>query len=213
MIEPLTINIDGHVKIWDPNTKEVFVDKHNAINPETMSIVAANMLSGNKNMYIYEMHFGNGGVVIDETGNITYKDVTINVNNGTVASLFYPTYFKVVDNDPYIDPELNPDVTRNKMEVVHTQGLNYSDLVITCTLEEPEPNVDSLGNIYDAEQLNMDDQTNFTGEFVFNELGLKSKGADGVNTGYLLSHIVFHPVQKSANRIIQVVYTLRIRIT
>jgi len=212
MIEPVTVSIDGHVKVWDPCSKEVFVDKHNAINPETMSIVVANMLSGNKNRYIYEMHFGNGGAVIDETGNITYKDVTTNVNNGTVASMYNPTYFKVVDNDPFIDPELNPDTTRNKMEVVHTQGLNYSDLVITCTLEEVEPNVDSLGNIYTAEQLELDNATDFEGEFVFNELGLKSKGAE-LNSGYLLSHIVFHPVQKSANRVIQIIYTLRIRIT
>lgn len=213
MIEPLTLNIDGHVKIWDPNTKEVFVDRHNAINPETMSLVVANMLSGNKGMYVYEMHFGNGGVIIDETGNITYKNVSINVNNGTVAALYNPTYYKIVDNEPLIDPELNPDPARNKMEVVHTQGLNYSDLVVTCTLAENEPNLDSLGNIYDEEQLNMDNAGDFTGEFVFNELGLKSKGSAPNTNNYLLSHIVFHPVQKSANRVIQVVYTLRIRIT
>jgi hypothetical protein len=213
MIEPVNFHIDGHVKIWDPLTKEVFVDKHNAINPETMSIVTANMLSGNKNMYIYEMHFGNGGVVIDETGNITYKDVTTNMNNGTVAALYNPTYFKIVDNDPFIDPVLNPDTSRNKMEVVHTQGLNYSDLVITCTLEESEPNLTSLGNIYSKEQLAMDNAPDFTGEFVFNELGLKSKGSAPNTNNYLLSHIVFHPVQKSANRVIQVVYTLRIRVT
>ena len=48
--------------------------------------------------------------------------------------------------------------------------------------------------------------------FIFNELGLKSKGIAGRNSGYLLSHIVFHPVQKSANRVIQIIYTLRIRV-
>lgn len=215
MIEQLTFNIDGHVKIWDPNTKEVFVDRHNAINPETMSMVVANMLSGNKNVYIYEMHFGNGGTVIDETGNITYKDVTANVNKGTLANLYDATYFKIVDNDPNIDPELNPDPARNKMEVVHVQGLNYSDLVITCTLEENEPNLDSLGNISmpKSDQSSMDNAADFEGEFVFNELGLKSKGSEPGIGNYLLSHIVFHPVQKSANRVIQVVYTLRIRVT
>jgi len=210
MIEDANINIDGHVKIWDPVTQEVFVDKHNAINAETMSIVVATMLAGNNNKYIYEMHFGNGGAIIDETGNITYKDVTSNLNNGTVAFMFNPTYFKVIDP---VDQVNNNDNQRNRVDVVHTQGLNYSDLIVTCTLEQSEPNLNSLGNLVAVEQSALDNAPDFTGEFVFNELGLKSKSEDGVNTGMLLSHIVFHPVQKSANRIIQVVYTLRIRIT
>jgi len=210
MIEDANINIDGHVKIWDPVSQEVFVDKHNAINAETMSIVVATMLSGNNNKYIYEMHFGNGGAIIDETGNITYKDVISNLNNGTVASMFNPTYFKVIDP---VDQVNNNDNQRNRVDVVHTQGLNYSDLIVTCTLEQSEPNLNSLGNLVAVEQSALDNAPDFTGEFVFNELGLKSKSEDGVNTGMLLSHIVFHPVQKSANRIIQVVYTLRIRIT
>lgn len=210
MIEDTNINIDGHVKIWDPETQEVFVDKHNAINAETMSFVVGTMLAGNNNKYIYEMHFGNGGVIIDETGNITYKDVISNLNNGMVASMFNPTFFKVIDP---VDSVNNTDAQRNRVDVVHTQGLNYSDLVVTCTLEQTEPNLNSLGNLVAVEQSALDNATDFTGEFVFNELGLKSKSEDGVNTGLLLSQIVFHPVQKSANRVIQVIYTLRIRIT
>lgn len=208
MIEDTNINIDGHVKIWDPASQEVFVDKHNAINPETMSIIVANQLAGNSGKYVFEMHFGNGGAVIDETGNITYKDVTANLNNGTVASLFSPTFFKILD----VTDSRNNDAQKNKIEVAHKLGLGYSDLVITCTLDRDEPNLTSVGNLVAAEQQAMDNASNFAGEFVFNEIGLKSKGTD-LNTGYLLSHIVFHPVQKSANRVIQVVYTLRIRIT
>lgn len=208
MIEDTNINIDGHVKIWDPTTQEVFVDKHNAINPETMSIIVANQLAGNNGKYVFEMHFGNGGAVIDETGNITYKDVSANLNNGTVASLFSPSYFKILD----VLDSRNDDAQRNKIEVAHKLGLSYSDLIITCTLERDEPNLSSIGNLINAEQQAMDNASDFAGEFVFNEIGLKSKGSD-LNMGYLLSHIVFHPVQKSANRVIQVVYTLRIRIT
>lgn len=211
MIEETNINIEGHVKIWDPETQEVFLNKRNAINPETMSIAIANMLQGNNSNYVYEMHFGNGGAIIDETGNITYKDVTYNLNNGTVAALFNPTYYKVVDPSDVIN---NRDPSRNRVEVQHTLGNSYTDLVVTCTLEQDDPAVDDPGNLMQVSQSALDNASNFDGELVFNEIGLKSRDPVlGAGAGKLLTHIVFHPVQKSANRSIQVVYTLRIRIT
>jgi hypothetical protein len=124
--------------------------------------------------------------------------------------LFNPTYFKVIDKD---DSIYNNDPTNNKVAVVHTEGLNYSDLVVTCTLAQNQPAINDYGNLVGVAQEDLDQASDFDGSFVFNELGLKSKGSDGINTGYLLSQIVFHPVQKSANRVIQVIYTLRIRIT
>jgi len=202
MIDSTNINIDGHVKIWDPNTREVFVSKHNAINPEAMTLIIATMLQGNNNSYIYEMHLGNGGLIIDETGNITYNDVTDNLSTGIEAGLYNPTYFKVVDA---FDTRNNTDVINNKVVVSHTSGLNYTDLVVTCTLEELEPDSNSENSLVDSSE-------EFAGDYIFNELGLKSRGRDGKNTGYLLSHIVFDPVQKSANRVVQIIYTLRIRV-
>ena len=210
MIDNVNLSIEGHVKIWDPETKEVFVDKRNAINAETMSVVAAHMLKGNNNAYIYEMHFGNGGAIIDETGNITYKDVPLNLEAGPLAGLYNPTFYKNID--PAETETVNPLPERNKVEVVHVEGLKYTDLVITCTLEQDEPSLSSPGNLVQVQQDVLDNATDFTGEFVFNELGLKSKGT-GPTPSYLLSQIVFHPVQKAANRVIQVVYTLRLRIT
>jgi hypothetical protein len=202
MIDSTHINIDGHVKIWDPKTKEILVSKHNAINPETMTLILAQMLQGNNDSYVYELHFGNGGLIIDETGNITYNDVTDNLSTGIEAGLYNATYFKVVDT---IDTTNNIDPINNKVVVSHTTGLNYTDLVITCTLEENEPDSSSENNLIDS-------PAEYNGDYIFNELGLKSRGSAGKNTGYLLSHIVFDPVQKSANRVIQVIYTLRIRV-
>jgi len=220
MLDNLNINVDGHVKIWDPETQEVFVDQHNAINGEAMSLLIALGMASPNNSYIYEMHFGNGGTVIDETGNITYKDVVVNLENGLLAGLFNDTYFKVVDKD---DPNgYNADPTDNKIDVTHTTGLKYSDVIITCTLKKEEPSsttnqqfnlTKTMPKTY---QETLDQAADFNGEFIFDEIGLKSKSFDALapllNAGWLLSHIVFHPVQKSANRVIQVVYTLRIRI-
>ena len=45
--------------------------------------------------------------------------------------------------------------------------------------------------------------------FVFDELGLKSYDPNG--TGKLLTHVVFHPVQKSLNRLLQIDYTVRVQ--
>jgi hypothetical protein len=43
------------------------------------------------------------------------------------------------------------------------------------------------------------------GDYVFDEIALYTANDD------LLTHVVFHPVQKSANRKIQVLYTIRLR--
>lgn len=202
MIDSTNISIDGHVKIWDPKSQEIFVNKHNAINPETVTLIIATMLQGNNSSYISEMHLGNGGLIIDETGNITYNDVDDNLSTGLEAGLYNATYFKVVDVE---DITNNLDIVNNNVVVSHTTGLNYTDIIVTCTLAENEPNSDSENSLVDSPE-------QFSGDYIFNELGLKSRGIDGKNTGFLLSHIVFDPVQKSADRVIQIVYTLRIRV-
>ena len=56
-----------------------------------------------------------------------------------------------------------------------------------------------------------DNSQDLNGQFVFDELGLKSFNPEGPNTGLLLTHVIFHPVQKSLNRMIQVDYTIRIQ--
>ena len=44
---------------------------------------------------------------------------------------------------------------------------------------------------------------------LFDELGLKSYSSAG--DSLLLTHVIFHPVQKSLNRLIQIDYTVRIQ--
>ncbi len=183
------VNIQGFVKITDVETGEVLRDVENAVNPEAMSVIIATMLQGNNSQYLYEMHLGNGGLVIDETGNITYKDVEENLTLGVVADLYNPLYYKVIDA---LDEINNTDITQNNVIVNHLDGLPYTDIVIVCTLQGSEPETAS-------------------GELIFNELGLKNKGTSGLNSGYLLTHVVFEPVVKNVNRAIQIEYTLRIR--
>lgn len=189
------VMMTGHIKIFDPETGEVIVDKRNAIHYENMSQALANSLANKTNGFIHEMAFGNGGTSVDPTGVITY--LTPN-STGSNSSLYNQTYYKVIDDNS----STNKDTTRNKMEVRHTTGNKFTDIVCTCTLDYGEP----------TGQEAFDNTTNFNGAFVFDELGLKSyEGSENGATNKLLTHVIFHPVQKSLNRLIQIDYTLRIQ--
>ena len=92
------------------------------------------------------------------------------------------------------------DPANNYMTVVHTSGNVYTDIITTCLLDYGEP----------AGQQAFDNSTNFNGEYVFDELGLQCQNGSASNL-LLITHVIFHPVQKSLNRQIQIDYTLRIQ--
>jgi hypothetical protein len=54
-----------------------------------------------------------------------------------------------------------------------------------------------------------DNTTNNNSDFVFDELGLRSYSS--ADNSLLLTHVIFHPVQNSLNRLIQIDYTVRIQ--
>lgn len=197
MIMLPTFKIEGFVKISDPASGEVLLDKKNAIHYENISICMAETLSNRTSAqgggWIYEMAFGNGGSSVDPTGVITYLPPnTVGLN----ADLYNETYFKVVDDNS----ATNTDPINNKMRVIHTAGQPYTDILVTCLLDYGEP----------AGQQAFDNSTNFNGEYVFDELGLKCWNGSATEL-LLITHVIFHPIQKSLNRQIQIDYTLRIQ--
>jgi hypothetical protein len=186
------IHIEGHIHIYDPVERVTYINKRNAIHYENMSISLAESLANAGQGFVYELAFGNGGTTVDPTGIITY--LTPN-STGTNASLYNETYSKVVDDRAVV----NLDPTRNKIETRHVTGTNYTDVFVTCLLDYGEP----------SDQEAFDNTTNNAGTYVFDEIGLRSYSATG--TGRLLTHVIFHPVQKSLNRLIQIDYTVRIQ--
>lgn len=54
-------HFEGHIKIFDPETGEVYQDKRNAIHYENMSVAIVNSLSNQGEGTVYEMAFGSGG--------------------------------------------------------------------------------------------------------------------------------------------------------
>lgn len=189
-----SVSVQGHIKIFDPETKEVFIDKRNAIHYENFSMAMAQSISNQTNGPIAEMVFGNGGSRVDPTGIITY--LTPNTV-GSSASLYNQTYYKTVDakRASSVDP------ARNFMETRHIAGVAYTDVLVSCLLDFGEP----------SDQLAFDNSTNQDGAYVFDELGLRSYSETGAGLGMLLTHVIFHPVQKSLNRMIQIDYTIRIQ--
>ena len=194
--------IRGHIKITDPETGEVFVDKANAIHYENMSEAIAYSLANKGRNFIYEMHFGNGGTTVDPTGVINYLPSNTKTQN---SDLYNPAFYKNIDNTSAD----NADPARNKMEIRHVPGTVYSDILVTCLLDYGEPNLFSPGNLLGESQSAFDNSQTLDGGFVFDELGLKGFTDAGNGLGKLLTHVVFHPVQKSSNRLIQIEYTVR----
>jgi hypothetical protein len=194
MISTTNLSIKGFLKIYDPVSKQVFVDKQNAIHYENMSLSLAESISNKSTGFIYEMHFGNGGTTVDPTGVITYLPTNTNVQN---ADLYNPTYSKIVDDTN----TANSDPTRNSVLPRHTPGQLYTDILVSCLLAYGEP----------SGQAAFDNSQDLNGDFVFDELGLKGYNVNTQGTGRLLTHVIFSPVQKSLNRLIQIDYTVRIQ--
>jgi hypothetical protein len=186
--------IRGHVLIRDYATGEILVDKMNAINYENFSISLARTIADRPDSWIQEMCFGNGGATVSEIGTITYLPPNV---IGQTAELYNQTYYQVVDDQSPLD--LDP--SQNYISTAHVDGTTYTDVIVTCLLDLGQP----------SGQDAFDTATNIGGTYVFNELGLKAYSPNGPNTGRLLTHVIFSPVQKSLNRQIQIVYTIRIQ--
>lgn len=181
------ISVDGHVLIKDIDTDEVILDKHNAINFENFSLALAGLLTNtfnSENSLSYGLHglaLGNGGTVIDAVGNITYRAPNVDEPTGV---LYQETYRKTLG------------ASGATSEVIRYPNETYSDVVTTIALDYDEP----------SDQLATDTAIGDTEtDYIFDELGLVTE------EGSFLTHLIFHPVQKSANRKIQIIYTLRIK--
>jgi hypothetical protein len=183
--ERTNTSVEGHIKIIDPDSGRVIVDKRNAINLENMVLALVSSLSGVDSGYnIQSLAFGSGGVVVDTLGNISYNPTNTAIVSG---SLYNETYAKSIAFSEEINPE-------NNITFTHTPGSVSADIIIKCTLGYAEP----------GDQDQTDEATSVNADYIFNEIGIKTQN------DLFLTHVIFHPVQKSANRRIQIIYTIRL---
>lgn len=192
LADTMKIGLEGHLRIlgYDEGVEEPveLLNKRNAIHREHASILLARAIANRENGSIYSMFFGTGGATIDPLGNITFATP----NTTGSADLNVPVYFEVVD-----DNEGAP--AGNQMAVRHTNGTLFSDVEIRCVIDKNEPFGQAAFDNLGTSNIN-------SSNFVFDEIGLKTED------GLLITHVVFSPIEKSANRIIEVVYTLRITV-
>ena len=198
-IDNATTSLDGHVLVKDMDSGEVLLDKHNAINYLNVAIAVASLFAGRTDEQtgtgygIAKIAYGNGGSIVDETtGSIQYLAPNTNTTTG---QLHKKTHEKSVAN---VD-------TENKIDVQFFENQPYSDIIITSTLDYSEPAqiIDQNGDV--VKQDDLDNAAEFDGPYVFDEIGLIT------DSGLYLTHLTFHPIQKSTNRKIQIIYTLRIK--
>lgn len=183
------LSVDGHVLIRDFDTAEVILDKHNAINFENFSLAVAKLLAnqtdGGLGYFIKKMAFGYGGTVVDASGNISYKAPKV---SGSDGGLYAPSPDDLGGN-------FTKDITSYEVISVETQP--YSDIVARVILDYSDPSYALLSD-------NSNDFTNPT-DYVFDEIGLVNEYGD------FLTHLIFHPIQKSQNRKLEIIYSIRIR--
>jgi hypothetical protein len=181
--------LEGHVLIrsWsDDGDVVVELDKRNAIHKENVAVAIARALAGQREGQIYSMHFGTGGATVNALDQIVYATP----NTSGAADLNVPAYSEVVDQS-------RGAPSGNGISISHVAGTTYADVEIRCILDKTEPTGQAtVDNI----------TTNLAGSFVFDEIGLKTSG------GVLLTHITFNPIQKTSNRILEVRYTIRVRV-
>lgn len=187
MIENMdNVSCIGHLIIRDADTKEILRDKQNAIHFGNLSAALAKALSGSDEGHIRFMAFGNGGTSITDSGTIFYRTPNVSVLRDTSASLYNETYVK--------DVSINNEF--NNVSVILTNN-NFADVRIICTLGFGEP----------AGQDLTDNASSNDGDYVFDEIAIKSNESPPA----LLTHVLFHPIQKALSRSFEIEYTIRIQ--
>lgn len=187
-----TINaqVKGHVLITDKQTGEVVLNKYNAVHNKNLATAIARGLANASNGKIYKIKLGNGGTSVNGSSEITYQSPNV---VGSSANLYNSTYEEIVD-------ELSGAPVENSVtHQVNADPATTAIVICSATIAAGEP----AGQNTSDTALESDPNNSFA----FDELGLFT------NDNLLLTHIIFSPILKSANRELVITYTLTVSLS
>jgi hypothetical protein len=189
MKDAFKVKVDGHVLVKDIDTNEVIIDQCNAIHPQNMARLISKGFAHEADSWVFNLVFGNGGTFINSSGQIVYRPPNI----VGASTLYNQTYSVQVDEQSVGTPSTNSVVSSPSPSPALT-----SIVTITAQLNANEPAGQAV-----ADNLT----TNTSAPYMFDEIGLQS------TDGLLLSHLIFSPFEKTANRAFLLIYTLTISVS
>ena len=190
MHNKMNINGIGRVLIHDIENGELILEKTNAIHPQNMALIIAKALAHEPTGYISQIALGNGGTYINSLNQISYRPVNI---IGTSAALYNETYSINVDENAAGTP-----LSNSVMATLSPAPATTAMVIVTALIPSDAPNGQALLD---------NTTTDPDAPFMFDELGLKS------SDGLLLTHMVFSPVEKTANRGYMLTYTITVSVS
>ena len=188
-MENCNVNAVGAVRIVDADTGELILSKQNAVHPRNLSYAISRSLARETNGFIFKLAFGNGGTFYNSSATLVYRSP----NTTGDANLYNSTYEVQVDDAASGTPESN-----SVNSAAATAPSISALVVVTALLTAGEPSGQAA-----ADNITTDSESAFT----FDEIGLKT------DDGSLLTHLVFSPIEKTANRAFAITYTLTINVS
>lgn len=204
----IPVSVTGHLHCQD-DLGNVLVDKYNAVHPQNLARVFARALSNESNSCISRIAFGNGGTIVDAAFTVTYRPPNNGISPDIAtwdSRIYHETYSEIIDAGQTVlnpllgtDPgsaDLNTGVRSgggavplsDPISVPHVSGPGVrstelgliSEVVITAVINGDEPR-SQFASDYNAAT----NQNTSAGDFVFDEIGLYTAGAQAIDTsGY-----------------------------
>ena len=212
----------GMLKISDVETGKVFVDKKNAIHPGNMAYVLACGLAGQPTSvngtgtspFINWMAFGNGGS--NSTTTLSYRSPRVFTTydkldmTASNSKLYSKTYQQETTNTVF-----HPG--QDEAGIVIPENTSKINFNVKLDHDKYEAMVKTSDPSVDLPITDSNTHSQSVAAFTFDEIGLLAGVTDaGVldeTKTLMLTHVTFHPVLLSANRTIEIDYTITIQLS